>query len=62
VRKSGRIRWAGNVALMGEGRGVYRFLMWKPENTREHLGEPDVDGEKILSWIFRKWNVVVWTG
>jgi hypothetical protein len=25
VIKSRRMRWAGNVARMGEGRGVYRF-------------------------------------
>jgi hypothetical protein len=26
------------------------------------LGEPDVDGRIILRWIFRKWDVGVWTG
>jgi len=26
------------------------------------LGDPDVDGRIILSWIFRKWEGVVWTG
>jgi hypothetical protein len=25
------MRWAGNVARKGEGRGVYRVLMAKPE-------------------------------
>jgi hypothetical protein len=29
VIKSRRIRWAGHVARMGEGRGVYRVLVWK---------------------------------
>jgi hypothetical protein len=33
------IRWAGNVAGMGVGRGVYRVLVWKPEGTRT-LGRP----------------------
>jgi len=28
---------------------------------RDHLGDPDVDGRIILIWIFRKWNVGVWT-
>ena len=28
--KSRRMRWAGHVALMGEGRGVYRVLVGKP--------------------------------
>jgi len=26
-----RMRWAGHVARMGEGRGVYRVLVGKPE-------------------------------
>jgi len=29
---------------------------------REHLEDPGVDGRTILSWIFRKWDVGVWTG
>jgi hypothetical protein len=29
--KSRRIRWAGHVARLGERRGVYRFLVGKPE-------------------------------
>jgi len=29
-----RIRWAGNVAHMGEKRGVYRVLVGKPEGKR----------------------------
>jgi hypothetical protein len=28
------MRWAGHVALMGEGRNVYRVLMGKPEGKR----------------------------
>jgi hypothetical protein len=46
---------------MGERRGVYRVLVGKPEGKRP-LGEPDVDGRIILSWIFRKWDVGAWTG
>jgi len=26
------------------------------------LGDPGVDGRIILRWIFRKWDVRVWTG
>jgi len=26
------------------------------------LGDPGVDGRIILRWIFRKWDVVLWTG
>ena len=39
VVKSRRMRWAGNVARMGEGRGVYSDLVGKPEGKRP-LGRP----------------------
>jgi hypothetical protein len=26
-----------------------------------NLGDPDVDGRIILRWIFRMWDVDVWT-
>jgi hypothetical protein len=29
---------------------------------RDHLGDPDLDGRIILKWIFRKWDMGVWTG
>jgi hypothetical protein len=31
VIKPRRLRWVGHVARMGEGRGVYRVLVGKPE-------------------------------
>jgi hypothetical protein len=34
VIKSRRMRWVGHVARMGEGRGVYRFLIGRPESKR----------------------------
>ena len=34
VIKSRRMRWAGHVARMGEGRGVHRVLVGKPEGKR----------------------------
>ena len=34
VIKSRRVRWAGRVALMGERRGVYRFVVGKTEGKR----------------------------
>ena len=37
--KSKRMRWAGHVARMGEGRGVYSDLVGKPEGKRP-LGRP----------------------
>ena len=39
VLKSRRMRWAGHVERMGEGRGVYRVLVGKPEGKRP-LGRP----------------------
>jgi hypothetical protein len=39
VVKSRRMTWAGHVARMGEGRGVYRVLVGKPEGKRP-LGRP----------------------
>jgi len=39
VIKSRRMRWARHVARMGEGRGVYRVSVGKPEGKRP-LGRP----------------------
>ena len=39
VIKSRRMRWAGHVDRMGEGRGVYRVLVGKPEG-KSPLGRP----------------------
>ena len=60
VIKSRRMRWAGYITRMGEGRGVYR-VWWGNLSVRDHLGDPGVDERIILRWIFRKWNVGVWT-
>ena len=39
VVKSRRMRWAGHVACVGEGRVVHRVLVGKPEGKRP-LGRP----------------------
>jgi hypothetical protein len=39
VIKSRKMRWAGHVAHMGEGRSVYRVLVGRPEGKRP-LGRP----------------------
>ena len=50
-----------HIARMGERRGVYRILVGKREG-KIHLGDPGVDGRKILRRIFRKWDAGIWTG
>ena len=44
VIKSRRMRWAGYVALMEEGRGVHKVLLGKPEGKRP-LGRPRISWE-----------------
>jgi len=59
--KSRRMRWVWYVARMGGGE-VYTRFWWEKMRERGHFGDPVVDGRTILRWIFRKWNVGVWTG
>jgi len=47
VIKSRRMRWVGRLAHLGEGRGLYRVLVGKPEGKRPH-GRQGVDGRIIL--------------
>jgi len=56
VIKSGRMRWAGHVAHMGEESGAYRVLVGKPEGKRP-LGRPRRRWVDVLGWISRKWDV-----
>jgi len=55
VVKSRRMRRAGHVARMGEGRGVDRVLVGKSEGKRP-LGRPRRRWRIILRWIFGKWE------
>jgi hypothetical protein len=65
VIKSRLMRWAGHVARMGEGRGVYRVLVRRPESKRP-LGRPrhrwednikvklreiGIDGQTGFTWL-----------
>ena len=59
--KSRRMRWAGHVSRMEEGRGVRKVLVGKPDG-KSHWGDQEVDGRIILRWILRKWDGVVGTG
>jgi hypothetical protein len=61
VTKYRRMRWARHVARMGRGEACTGFW-WGNLRERNHWGDPGVDGRIILRWIFRKWDVGVWTG
>jgi len=58
VIKSRRMRWAGHVARMREGRYVYRVLVREPEGKRP-VGRPRSRWGIILRCIFKK---SVWGG
>jgi hypothetical protein len=48
--KSRRMRWAGHVACMGEGRNIYMVLVGKPKG-KIHLEDRGIDGRLGLEWI-----------
>jgi hypothetical protein len=59
--KSGRMKWAGHVARMGETRNAYRIFVGKPEGKRA-VGRPRrswVDNIKIdlreIGWDGMDW-------
>jgi hypothetical protein len=49
VIKSRRMMWAGHMARMGEGRGVYRALVGRPEDKRP-VGRSRLGGRITLRW------------
>jgi hypothetical protein len=52
VIKSRRMRWAGHVARMGEGRGVHRVLVRRSEGKRP-LGRPRLRWEDNIKMDLR---------
>jgi len=58
VIKSRRMRWA---ARMGRGEAYTEFWCGN-RRERDHSVYQGVDGRVILRWIFRRWDVWVWTG
>jgi hypothetical protein len=52
--KSRRMRWAGYVACMGEGRNVYSVLVGKSEG-KCHLKDQDVGWRMGSKWILGDW-------
>jgi hypothetical protein len=59
VIKSRRIRWAGHVARMGKGRGVYKVLVGKPERKRP-LGRPRRRWEDNIKMDIQEVGCGVW--
>jgi hypothetical protein len=59
--KSRRLRWAGHVARMGEGRNVYRVLVGKPEGKRPH-GRSSSRWEDGIKMDLREIGWGVWSG
>jgi hypothetical protein len=46
---------------MGKG-SVCTGFWWENPRKKDHLLDQGVDGRITLRWIFRKWDVGVWTG
>jgi hypothetical protein len=59
--KSRRMRWAGHVARMGEGRNVYRVSVGKPEGKRP-LGTPRRGWEGGIEMDLREIGWGGWSG
>jgi hypothetical protein len=59
--KSRRMRWAGHVARMGEGRNLYRVLVGKPEGKRP-LERPRRRWEYGIKMDLRDTGWGVWSG
>jgi hypothetical protein len=54
--KSGRVRWAGNVAhVVGDRRGAYRVLVGDLREG-DQLEDLDVGGRVILKQVFMTWH------
>ena len=59
--KSRRILWAGHVARMGEGRGVYRVLVGKPEG-KSPFGRPKHGWEDNIEMNLQEVGKGAWNG
>jgi hypothetical protein len=44
--------------LIGE---PYAVFWWGNLRERDNLGDPGLDERIILRWVFKKWEVGVWT-
>jgi hypothetical protein len=41
---------------------AYTGFWWRNLKERGQLEDPGANGRIILRWIFRQWDVVLWTG
>ena len=41
---------------------MYTRFCWGNVSERDYTKDSAVDGRIILKWVFRKWDVGVWTG
>ena len=53
---------SGACSAYGGGERRCTGFWWGNLRERDHWEDPGVDGGIILRWIFRKWDVGVWTG
>ena len=51
----------GTCSIYGIRHEECARFWWGNLRERDHLGDPGEDGRIILRWIFRKWDVGVWT-
>jgi hypothetical protein len=61
MMKSGRMRWAGNVAWVGGKRNAYRILVGKPEG-KSPLRRPRCIWVNNIKWILERWDGIAWIG
>jgi hypothetical protein len=53
----------GGACSTYRGRGeVYTGFWWGSLKERNHLEDPGINGRIILRYIFRKWDIGVWSG
>jgi hypothetical protein len=52
----------GACSTYGEEESCITGFWYGNLRERSYLEEPSVDGTIILRWIFKKWDVGVWTG
>jgi hypothetical protein len=55
------MRWAANAVRIGK-RQACVGVWWGKLREIDHWRDLDVNVKIILGWIFRKWDVWIWTG